>query len=79
MVTGTEKEHDYVTARERLAAIQAHLDANGHVLLVTYTQARLYKKKHRNLFTATDIDLFVQHGKRKECLNLSVLKFSRTS
>ena len=66
-----------LTARERLAAIQAHLDANGKVMLVTYTQARLYTKKHRDLFTATEKDLFVQQGTRKECLNFSVLKFSQ--
>ncbi len=64
-------------AQERLAVIQTHLDAGGQVMVCTYTHATLYKKKHRDMFTATEKDLFVARGKQKDCLNFTTIKFSR--
>lgn len=65
------------TAQEKLAKIQAHLAAGGQVMTVTYTKATIYHKKHMAMFTATEKDLFVQSGKRKDCLNFTPIKFSR--
>jgi hypothetical protein len=66
-----------MTAQERLAAIQNHLAANGKIMVVTYTKGTIYTKKHLGMFSATETDLFVQRGTRKECLTLSPIKFSR--
>lgn len=63
-------------AQERLAQIQAHLLNNGQVMVVTYTKATIYKKKHLAMFTATEKDLFVARGKSKDCLNFTTIKFS---
>lgn len=63
-------------SQERLAQIQAHLLNNGQVMVVTYTKATIYKKKHVGMFSATEKDLFVQRGKGRDCLNFTTIKFS---
>lgn len=65
------------TAQEKLAKIQAHLASGGKVMTVTYTKATIYSKKHVDMFSATDKDLFVQRGKGRDCLNFTCIKFSR--
>jgi len=70
-------EYPTMTTPERLAAIQRHLTAGGKVMVVTYTKGTIYTKKHLSLFSSTKTDLFVQRGKRKECLNLTPIRFSR--
>jgi len=66
-----------MTWPQRLAEIQAYLMSDGVVQLVTYTQARNYTKKHVDWFSANETGLYVQQGKRKECLNFSTLRFGR--
>lgn len=65
------------TAQEKLAKIQPHLAAGGKVMTVTYAKSTIYSQKHLSMFSATEKDLFVQRGKRKDCLNFTPIKFSK--
>jgi hypothetical protein len=65
------------TSKERLAAIQAHLQGGGKVMVCTYTKATVYDQRHCEWFTATDKDLFVRRGKTKDCLNFTPIRFSK--
>jgi len=65
----------HVPARERLAAILAHLAAGGRVMVATYTRATIYDQRHADMFTATDRDLWVQSGRRRVCLNFTPTLF----
>lgn len=62
---------------DHLTAIQAHLNAGGKVMVVTYTQGTIYTKKHRDWFTANTAGLYVRRGKGKDCLNFTPITFSR--
>lgn len=66
--------HDY---QARLAAIQTHLANGGTVRVSTYTQATVYDKRHVGMFSANTSGLYVQRGKRKDCLNFTTIRFSK--
>jgi hypothetical protein len=70
---------DYIpfNAPKLLADIQAHLRSGGSVMIATYTKATVYEPKHLSAFTGNAKDVFVQRGKRKECINYCAIKFGR--
>ena len=65
----------WAEARQKLARIQKHLNQGGRVMLVTYTKATIYDKRHGVMFRATKEGLFVQRGKNFDCLNFTPIKF----
>ena len=49
--------------------INGHLTDGGVVIMSTYTQARQYESKHAGMFfMGDDGELYVKHGRGKECL-----------
>ena len=48
--------------------LNAHLSAGGIVQVTTYAKSWLYEQKHAGYFSESNGQLFVQHGKRKDCL-----------
>ena len=62
-------------ARKRLANVLRHLQAGGRIMIATYTKATIYDQRHGGMFQARKDGLYVQHGKRWDCLNFTMLHF----
>lgn len=62
-------------ARRTAAKITAHLAAGGKVVVGTYTRATVYGSRHTSLFHATSSGLYVQSGKRWDCIDYCAIRF----
>jgi len=49
--------------------INTHLENGGVVQVTTYLKSTLYTKKHAGWFTMGGENLYVNHGKGKNCLS----------
>ena len=65
----------WAKARAKVAAIKAHLKADGRVVLGTCTKAWVFTAKHADMFKATKSGAYVQHGKGWDCIDFSAIKF----
>jgi len=65
--------------RKLYATIQTTLaDANGVVMVSTYTKATQYGHKHAGWFTlAANGDVYVVSGKKRVCVNLCAFRFGK--
>lgn len=60
-------------ARRLHRKIVAHLDAGGIVDLGTSVRVTRFKKQHRDMFRAGKDGLYIQSGKRWDCVPIIVL------
>lgn len=67
----------WAIARAKVAAIKAHLQAGGHVMVVTSLKATLYKPKHAEYFEARKNGAFVKRGKAADCIDFTQIRFSK--
>ena len=49
--------------------INSHLSSGGIVQVTTHLKSILYKKSHAGMFSMINGNLYVQHGKGKNCLS----------
>jgi hypothetical protein len=50
--------------------INAHLENGGVAQVTTYLKSTLYTKKNAGWFTMVGKNLYVKHGKGKNCLSI---------
>lgn len=62
---------------ERFANIVEHLTNGGKVMVLTYTKATIYDKRHVSMFKTSGNSLFVQRGKKWDCLDFTPVRFSK--
>jgi hypothetical protein len=65
----------WAQARQLYRRIQDTLTAGGIVTVATATHAIHYYPKHANLFKATQSSVYVQHGKRWDCIDYCSIVF----
>ena len=52
--------------------LNRHLENGGTVVVSTYLRATCYRKRHAGMFsTGRDGNLYVQHGRGKNCLSMN--------
>jgi len=56
-----------------------HLAENGIVQVTTYLKSTLYEKKHLSLFSANEAGVYVQRGKKRDCISNCGIRFGRFS
>jgi hypothetical protein len=66
----------WAEARRKHREIVQHLQNGGRVIIPTYTRATVYKREHVEMFKATKSGLFVQSGRRWNCLNFSNIRLT---
>jgi hypothetical protein len=62
-------------ARRTAAKTTAHLASGGKVVIGTYTRATVYGSRHASLFRATSSGLYLQSGKRWDCIDFCAIRF----
>ena len=67
----------WARARRLVRNIQDALGANGHVMVVTYTKATRYDRRHAAMFKATPTGAYVQRGKRWDCIDYAGISIVR--
>jgi hypothetical protein len=60
--------------RLRHRAITEHLLRVGKAVVMTYTRATIYDRRHVAMFEATRDGLFVRRGKSRDCLNFTTIR-----
>lgn len=59
--------------------ILKHLSRGGNVATCTYTRMTIYKPKHAAMFSCDGKSLYVQAGKRRVCLDFTLIRFSAST
>ena len=63
------------TGKKRFNAINSHLNANGTVLICTYTKATQLTKKHINMVKlGKSGSVYIQSGKNWNCIDYCGIK-----
>lgn len=64
-------------ARRAIAAIRAHLQSGGLVVISTYTRAWKCDARHLDLFEASRNGAWMRHGSQRSCIDGCAIKFYR--
>lgn len=64
----------WANARKMFSYIMTNLHAGKIVVVASMTTATKYDRRHVKMFKVTKTGVFVQHGKRWDCINFCAIK-----
>jgi len=68
---------DEMEREQRFKKIKAHLASGGSIIISTHLKAWKLSRKHADLLTFNGHSLYLQHGKRNDCIDYCAISFSR--